>query len=221
MKKTLLFVSFTILVACTKEDNITISDGTYESNGTILLTPATLYTKGASITDIKIISDYLQRKSLNGIFSLKSGNDTTSDNVSFVFQGSTVTRTDTRIQYDVVYKEAGFALIVEQDTAWASAINMTKLNCQNVALKIRKNVAPRNCLYTLNGQSCGFKQQFPIVKNGSALNLPIINFHFTQTSSCEYRESNALDFFNTDILSELQATDTLLVQTSTIPLYKK
>jgi hypothetical protein len=221
MKKTLLFVSLTILAACTKEDNITISDGTYESNGTILVTPATLYTKGARITDARIISDYLQRKSLNGIFSLKSGNDTTSDNVSFVFQGSTVTRTDTRTQYDVVYKEAGFALIVEQDTAWASGINMTTLNCQNVALKIRKNVAPRNCLYTLNGQNCGFKQQFPIVKNGSSLNLPLINFHFTQTSSCEYWEPNALDFFNTDILNELQATDTLLVQTSTMTLYKK
>ncbi|SEV97467.1 hypothetical protein SAMN05428988_0919 [Chitinophaga sp. YR573] len=221
MKKTLLFVSLIILAACTKEDNITISDGTYESNGTILVTPAILYTKDGSITDVKIISDYLQRKSLNGIFTLKSGNDTTSDNVSFVFKGTTVSRTDTRTQYDVVYKEAGFALIVEQDTAWASGINMTELNCQNVALKIRQNVAPRNCLYTAVGQYCGFKQQFPIVKNGSSLNLPVINFHFTQTSSCEYREPNALDFFNTDILSELQATDTLLVQTSTIPLYKK
>jgi hypothetical protein len=226
MKKTFLFTCLLIFSACTKDDNITIADGIYASNGTIQMKPAILYTKNGPVTDPGIINAYLQRNALTPVFNLKSGNDTTSGQITFTFSGTTATSKEDSKTYNVVYKSADIALLVEQDTSWTISDDMNQLNCQNVGVKIRQNSATRTCNpIPGGGQYCSFLQQFPVTKNGNNLSLTRMSFCFTQSFTgnalCKATQYNTPDFLNTAMLSELQTTDTLLVQTSTLPLYKK
>jgi hypothetical protein len=222
-----------MVMACKKDDVKTIHEGTYETTGTINTMPVMLYAaNGGAISDTSVIREFMLRRFIRKGFQLKSGIDTTSIlKLILTVTGNTAIQQDTSgnsLRFNILNRTDGTALLVQQDSARIQGGVPGKVACGNIHLKIRQNPPPYACTYfELAGGSatlCYAHPQWSVINNGDDLTLPMINYYFVSYSNDFYciRGSNYLpDFFNNTMLSELQATDTLLVQTSTLTLQRK
>lgn len=232
MRSAILVTTFSIILvlSCKKDDTIRLS-GRYESSGIITHESLVLYTKSITITDRTFISNFLQRRSLTGSFSMKNGPDTTKLKISinYIINDSVIVLTGYNTYSDtatceIVNKPDRVSLLITKNNTSIYPGEGTALNCTNADLKLRQYPPSPTC-YPIagSGNYCIGRQQMSIIRNTNTITVPIFSYFFTASSSTSYCYRTSLyiaDFVNKETLSALGTADTVLIQTSSMSLLK-
>lgn len=220
-------------LSCKKDENSSLSAGTYKSSGVITHHSLTLYTKDRAITDKVFISSFVQRHKLSSSFSLKDGPDTTKQEISIEYtdSDSVIVKTGYAgnygdpLVYEMVNLAGNSSLLISKDTIPTYSPGSTTMNCANANIRLRQYPPEITC-YPIpgGGNYCIGRYQFTIVRNKHTITLPLFDYFFSQTngafSSCTSSYFNMLDFVNKESLDKLQGGDSVLIRTGTMNLLK-
>lgn len=235
MKSYLFIISLSIIfiTACKKDSSSRISTGTYTTNGIATFKAATMYVKDGFISDTNIIKAYLTRAwgAINYITYTSGGKTNTAFRASLSINGNTATEDSTHTDYSISHQSGNILLLTQKDSVQVASSDGGSLGCGNVFNRIRKNVPDYTCVsYAIPGSSgnssytnCLGQPKIPLVNNGNSIDIPLLTYYFSANRTTNWCSNGATltDFFNSDAIRDIQANDTLIIQTGIITLTKQ
>ncbi len=239
MKNVLLCLLFlTLIVACKKDSNNKII-GTYTTGATIQVDPPMMFTRNGMIHDLQLIKDFLQRDtSFLGTrdtgFIFNQNTEVNKVNYSLDFRSNdTVYITDNITGIPTTRKylqqRSGSEIVLSPvDSSWI-ILNGTQPHDRFwfLSYKLEKNNTGQFSLYNVPaGSWAKAKYNTTLLNTNGNLVMPLTKSHFhlagpSSSSYSIYWSNNSWLYLNMNIQNELQAGDTLVVQTKTINLLKQ
>ena len=219
-----------LLFACSKNNSGNVN-GTYQSNGTMSVTPARMYVAGgAVITDTSVTGPYARRFNMPSVhpglgFLIGASSATmpftyklTIDDLqgTIYFENEPPAAVDIRHTPDLL-------LLARRDSSTYFYPNPDD-RCAQLLRHVLLDHSDSTCytmpLPTFTDRYCKYRDVFPLSAAGPALNLPTMVLAISG-NGCSRNLFNAWGRFNTALAAELQAGDTILVQERTLPLYEQ
>jgi hypothetical protein len=233
-----------IFAGCSKdapEAAKVVLDGNYEAASTLAAAPITMYTKDGPVNNPALVDRFLSRQYYaNGFFSR---NDVTLPPMAYgsltlsirgnkqatfttVYPSTGVTDT---LKTEIIAQRATHFVAAKLDSVSILTSAASADRCSQLSTQMEVESQAKRCvnvsIATGYSQLCKFRPIQVIKINAGQLYIPrlswLIQSGNVRNSGCGRAASGSSNLFNTGVLNQLVAGDTLVVQERTIALLKK
>jgi len=245
MKRLFYPLALGLLVAagCSKDKNEPeakpVLDGEYQVSNTLVAAPITMYTKDGPVSNQALIDRFLSRRTWAvSLFSRTNTPIPTTSSLAVVIKGNNrayfistapgASRSDT-LKTDITAQQAKYAVCTERDSISVLTSTNATGRCDVLTGQMQAELPVKRCvplsMATGYSRQCRFRPVRVLKIDAGQLFIPqlswLVQSGQTPYGTCGFASSGAWNVFNTGVLSQLTAGDTIVVQERTIALLKK
>lgn len=213
-----------------------VLDGEYQAGATVATAPIKMYTKDGEVTNQALIDRFLSRRTWAAAYFPRTNTPIpTTSSLKVLIRGnnqaSLITtspgRTDT-LKTDITAQRAAYAVLSGRDSVSVLSSSNATGRCDLLSEQMEAEQPTKRCValppVTGYSRQCRFRPVRLLKIDAGQLVIPQLSWLVQsgqQYNSCGYAASGSWNLFNTGILNQLMAGDTLVVQQRTIALLKK
>ena len=235
-KLAILFILFSLLISCNKNNDVLSIEGKYIPALTGNLTPVIMYTMQGQVTNPAFIKEFLQRnRMINGFIFDSSVISVAPNLISITFlKDNKVTAFSeplpTAINCEIIERTSSQIVIANMDSSYGYLSPYSPNRCDSLKTTI-KSVNSGRVIYRMSpatgyeGGYYNYRPMFPIEINNEKLFLPIMTSMVRSTTGpygyCSESGYDGYNLFNRNIVGQLRAGDTIVYQINKVQLIKQ